>query len=510
MAQEGTPEKSSDASATDVSQIIFGAKNLEYQIDQFVSSGGQSVNILLSGKTGVGKSHLTNALIGENLALEGYDIDPQTDDVTPYEVVQNGVSITVYDTPGLADATGNDEEYLRKIKEKVTHFDLFLFCTEMTSKRFRTDDLETIKKLTAALGEKLWDHALVVLTFANEVPLSPTKKKDDGPEVNVFNDRFLAFKKAIKKHLVAIGVPEITVTNVPFTPAGELDDPRLPDREDWLTAFWVAAFKRINRNAKAAFLMANVDRIAFSSTFGEGNEEDKGKKDGNIVNLGPQFSGLSTEERNAIKVLRGKWQEFSFDKISSLCLEEGDCLTTTSQSSGLSTEERDAIKVLREKWQEFSFDKLSSLGLEKTEAFYETEEECPTPPGQSTGLSIEERNAIKEVRRRLQKLSFDKTLSLCLEKTETSDEPEEECPTPPGQVARASGPSIKVDETNSKDLINEVLGDVTGQLIGELTSAKFGRKYQTFFGWLMKYFKRFFPSSRPPLALKARPESMKK
>ena len=373
----------------------------------------------------------------------------------------------MYDTPGLADATGNDEEYLRKIKEKVTHFDLFLFCTEMTSKRFRTDDLETIKKLTAALGEKLWDHALVVLTFANEVPLSPTKKKDDRPEVNVFNDRFLAFKKAIKKHLVAIGVPEITVTNVPFTPAGELDDPRLPDREDWLTAFWVAAFKRINRNAKAAFLMANVYRIAFSSTFGEGNEEDKGKKDGNIVNLGPQFSGLSTEERNAIKVLRGKWQEFSFDK-------------------------------------------LSSLGLEKSEASDEAEEECPTPPGQSTGLSIEERNAIKEVRRRLQKRSFDKTLSLCLEKTETSDEPEEECPTPPGQVTKVSGPSIKVDETNSKDLINEVLGDVTGQLIGELTSAKFGRKYQTFFGWLMKYFKRFFPSSRPPLALKARPESMKK
>ena len=82
MAQEGTPDKSSDASATEVSQIIFGEKNLKYQIEQFLSSGGQTVNILLSGKTGVGKSHLTNALIGENLAVEGYDIDPQTDDVS--------------------------------------------------------------------------------------------------------------------------------------------------------------------------------------------------------------------------------------------------------------------------------------------------------------------------------------------------------------------------------------------------------------------------------------------
>ena len=319
----------------------------------------------------------------------------------------------MFDTPGLADATGNDEEYLRKIKEKVTHFDLFLFCTEMTSKRFRTDDLETIKKLTEALGEKLWDHALVVLTFANEVSLSPTKTTDNVPEVTVFNDRYLAFKKAIKKHLVAIGVPEITVTNVPFTPAGELDDPRLPDREDWLTAFWIAAFKRINRNAKAAFLMANVDRILFSSTLGEGNES-KVRKDANVVNL-----------------------------------------------------------------------------------------------GQSSNLSIEESNAIKEIRARLKELNFDEELTRCLQKTGTSDEPEEEYATSPGQVAKVSGPSINVDETYSEDLIKEMLGNVTGNFIGELTGAKFGRKYQTFFGWFMKYFKKFFPTSRPTLALKDRPEGIK-
>ncbi|XP_058944957.1 uncharacterized protein [Pocillopora verrucosa] len=398
MAQEGTPDKSSDESASEFSQTIFGAKNLEYQIEQFVSSGGQTVNILLSGKTGVGKSYLTNALIGENLAAEGFDIDPQTNDVTAYEVVKNGVTITVFDTPGLADATGNDEEYLRKIKEKVIHFDLFLFCTEMTSKRFRTDDLETIKKLTEALGKKLWDHALVVLTFANEVPLSSTKKTDDVPDATAFSDRFLAFKRKIKKHLVAIGVPEITATNLPFAPAGELDDPRLPDREDWLTAFWIAAFKRINRNAKPAFLMASIDRISFSSD--EGKEESKVRKDGKVVNL-DQF-------RN---------------------------------------------------------------------------------------LSIEERNAIKEIKRKLKESDFDKELHRCLEKNKTE--------TSPGQDAKVSGPSIKVDETHSKDLVKDMFSDVTGQLICELTGAKFGRKYQTFLGWLMKYFKKSYATSRPTFALKA-------
>jgi len=61
------------------------------------------------------------------------------------------VEITVFDTPGLADGTGNEEEYLRKIKEKVTDFDVFIFCTEMNTTRFRNDDIKTVEKLTARL-----------------------------------------------------------------------------------------------------------------------------------------------------------------------------------------------------------------------------------------------------------------------------------------------------------------------------------------------------------------------
>ena len=44
---------------------------------------------------------------------------------------------------------------------------------------------------------------------------------------------------------------------MPFVPAGELSEPSLPDRENWVTALWISAFKRINNNAKAAFLLAN-------------------------------------------------------------------------------------------------------------------------------------------------------------------------------------------------------------------------------------------------------------
>lgn len=183
------------------------------------------------------------------------------------------MKITVFDTPGLADGTGNDESYLNQIREKVASVDLFLFCTDMTSKRFGDDDARTIEKLTRTFGTILWDHALVVLTFANEVH-APSRK--DVTEKEFFQQKIQRFQKKIQELLRRQEVPEEAVYNLPFVPAGELTKPRLPGRDNWLTAFWIVAFKRINRNAKAAFLMANLDRITRTIQGGDRmpNEED--------------------------------------------------------------------------------------------------------------------------------------------------------------------------------------------------------------------------------------------
>ena len=184
------------------------------------------------------------------------------------------MKITVFDTPGLADGTGNDERYLRQIVEKVTKVDLFLFCTDMTAKRFGDDDARTIKKLTKTFGVSLWDHALVVLTFANEVHTLPPEldvtEKDHcdihlwRQRIRLFKEQILRFQKKIQKLLLSEGVHQEAVSNLPFVPAGRLTKPRLPDRDNWLTAFWIAAFKRISGNAKVDFLLANIDRITIS------------------------------------------------------------------------------------------------------------------------------------------------------------------------------------------------------------------------------------------------------
>ncbi|XP_078376988.1 uncharacterized protein LOC144660258 [Oculina patagonica] len=296
MAEGGTPETADENSAIQEGllegQLKFSSMNLKYQIEEYIKCG-KPVKILLSGKTGVGKSHLTNALIGEELAEEGEDFDPKTDEVTAYEFIKNNVRITVFDTPGFADTTGNDEEYLRKIKEKGNDFDLFLFCTEMNNTRFRNDDLETMAKLTSTLGVQLWDHALVVLTFANIVPVSPSYKAKGFSEKDIFSDHFLRLKRRIQQTLTQIGVPEQAAVSVPFVPAGDSTEPRLADRDNWLTAFWVEAFKRMNKNAKAAFLRSNADRITFPSVL-DANEEN--------------------QECGTLRILENYFKEVSFEK----------------------------------------------------------------------------------------------------------------------------------------------------------------------------------------------------
>ena len=81
MAEGEVPEAESQNHTKHAQHLIYGAGNLEYQLQQFVESGEKTVKIVLSEKTDVGKSHLTNAHIGGELAQEGEDADHATVEV---------------------------------------------------------------------------------------------------------------------------------------------------------------------------------------------------------------------------------------------------------------------------------------------------------------------------------------------------------------------------------------------------------------------------------------------
>ena len=57
-------------------------ERLGIHLTSLLTGGCKGVKILLCGKTGVGKSSLVNALIGQKIAAEGHSLNPETTEVS--------------------------------------------------------------------------------------------------------------------------------------------------------------------------------------------------------------------------------------------------------------------------------------------------------------------------------------------------------------------------------------------------------------------------------------------
>jgi hypothetical protein len=78
------------------------------------------------------------------------------------------INVEIYDSPGLFDDKHNNEEYLKSIQG--TRFDLLLYCSPMNDPRVRQEDELTIEAISKIFNrQNIWEKAIIVLTFANEV-----------------------------------------------------------------------------------------------------------------------------------------------------------------------------------------------------------------------------------------------------------------------------------------------------------------------------------------------------
>ena len=80
-------------------------------IERLTEIKNQELNIMLVGGTGTGKSSTINALFGENVAVVGESVNPQTDKIEKYSLSK----VTLWDTPGLGDSPQADERYSKQI-----------------------------------------------------------------------------------------------------------------------------------------------------------------------------------------------------------------------------------------------------------------------------------------------------------------------------------------------------------------------------------------------------------
>lgn len=223
-----------------IKEKLMGEKNKEF-------------HFLLVGRTGVGKSSTVNSLLGKKVAEVG-EYEPTTMDVKLFKSEIEGIRFTIIDTPGLCDDidNDNDEKYLKMIKEKADKVDVVWFVTKLSETRVSSDEKRGIKLITESLTGKVWDNAIIVFTFANDV------SKDRYEEAK--EKRAELIRKEIVKYsgkAIHTNIPAVFVDNTSdFT----------PDGKPWLGELFVKVLTVIKQSGLTPFFMSMASSITPDST----------------------------------------------------------------------------------------------------------------------------------------------------------------------------------------------------------------------------------------------------
>ncbi len=237
---------------------------------------GKPVNILITGKTGAGKSSLVNAVIGNVSAIEGRDLKGVTRLVKKHSIQINSVDFNIWDSPGFQDITESDAAIANRIttqlKRECTDIHLLLYCLRIDTDRLQRNDELAIMQLTDIFGPEIWKTSVIALTFANKVTPPPNMDTDELAPI-YFNQRLGEYKSELIKilekcHMNAEDAAKIAVIPIGYhQPTRSISNPYiLPDRKDWFNPFWITCADRMKETALALLLISQRDRIKLIET----------------------------------------------------------------------------------------------------------------------------------------------------------------------------------------------------------------------------------------------------
>lgn len=235
-------------------------RSLRHRYSEWFSENCQNhLSILVTGKTGVGKSRLVNALVGRQVAKEGRLRTACTDTVTAHQAVIDGIEVVVWDSPGLQDGSCNERLYLADMKQKLDRgFDVMIYCLSMTETRFQGADKNAIRTMTEYFGKDLWKMAVVALNFANRI-----SDPDEEDELAYFMNEKYSWDRAIDEFLDDLGIDCKVREDLAVVPTGTYKKLRLPTCENWLSKLWMSCYIVMSVSSGLTLYRINKDRLKF-------------------------------------------------------------------------------------------------------------------------------------------------------------------------------------------------------------------------------------------------------
>ena len=179
----------------------------------FLHLKGQKINLIITGATGCGKSSTINALFNTEVAKVGVGVDPETMEITKYELD----NLILWDSPGLGDGKEADNRHAKNIINKLHEkdkdgnllIDLVLVILDGSSRDLGTsyelfnqviipnlgDNKEkrvlvAINQADVAMKGRYWDYDLnkpepQLVKFLEEKVVSVKKRIKEGTGIDV-------------------------------------------------------------------------------------------------------------------------------------------------------------------------------------------------------------------------------------------------------------------------------------------------------------------------------------
>ncbi|XP_002466147.1 translocase of chloroplast 159, chloroplastic isoform X2 [Sorghum bicolor] len=163
-----------------------------------------SCNVLVLGKTGVGKSATINSIFGEDKSKTNAFL-PTTSSVKEITGVVDGVKFRVIDTPGLG-ISAKDDKSNRKVLKAVKKYmkrcppDIILYVDRLDTQREEANSLSLLRGITSVLGLSIWSRTIITLTHSGADP-------PEGPNGSAVNYDMIVTHRT---HAVQQSIRQIT------------------------------------------------------------------------------------------------------------------------------------------------------------------------------------------------------------------------------------------------------------------------------------------------------------